>query len=227
MVEIRCADLDRLKGELAETGRITINSKLLPSAAKLYIARALGPVDTISEMVLPDNPLEIPTINDELYQNLIREARIEAENSPCWVTKVGCLILEGDQIIDRSHNRPVLKGSFCQGLEEQVKIEYVSALLEKGESLNFCQTIHDVEGAVARAARDGRSIGQKTWVLSLEPCDRCANALVVTEPKAVYFSLGIGRQRYYNSVGLERLVQAGIQTYFVEMPEENAEKIIK
>jgi len=91
---------------------------------------------------------------------------------------------------------------------------------ESGERLDFCQTIHDVEGVVAEAARDGRKISGLDWYLSFEPCDHCANALVKVEASQVYFTRHSLRGRYYSTTGTERVIDAGIPLYFVKMPQD-------
>ena len=212
---ITCANLEALRRELDDKGYIHISRNNPPTAAKLAIVRSLGSVGFVD---LPQDDIltKIPVVEDSIHCKFIVEALKEAELADCWVNKVGAVVA-GDnyQEIARGHNYRVLEGSFCQDLD--VDIAEVRGLILPGEKLDFCQAIHDVEGIVAKAARDGISIGGNVWYLSLEPCDRCANLLVAVEPKAVYFSYGLVSDRYVNSVGLERLMAAQIPTFFVRM----------
>lgn len=212
---IECARLDRLRRRIEHEGTLHLSSSI--SEAKLAIARSLGKVEVCS--VEPLSGLGIQAVALPEHWEFMRQARQEAQKSDCWMGKVGTVVVDTEgQIVAQGHNHPVIPGKFCRDLG--IDIEEVRKLLKPGERLDFCQNIHDVEGIVAEAARGSGGLRSKTWYLSLEPCDRCANHLVMVEPKAVYFSLGLGRERYYNSVGLERLVVAGVPTYFVCMPGE-------
>lgn len=218
MEVIKCANLDNLRDQLRRYGAITLDGTNLPSDAKLAIANHLGSIE-LTDTPLVEVPLVLPETGDFVHQRFIAEARIEAAKSICWVSKCGAIVVdECENIVMRDHNQPVIPGRHCEGLN--IDIKTVMAMLKQGERLDFCQTRHDVESIIAQAACYGSAIGGKRWYLSLEPCDRCANGLVGVKPEAVYFSTGVGREMYYNSDGLRRLVAAGVPTFFVKMPED-------
>lgn len=220
-MEIKCENLDRIRKQLEEIGVIQINKNNSLTEAKLAIVQSLGRV----EFVDGDETktwLDIQETSDPKHQKFIREAREEANKSICWVTKVGCVVVnKDDQIITRDYNKPVLPGKHCDGLD--INIDQIMSFLKPGERLDFCQTRHDVESAITQAAYDGFPLGHQRWYLSLEPCDRCANDLVGVKPEGVYFTAGVGRKKYYNSVGLERLLAAEVPVFFVRMPDDEKE----
>lgn len=216
-MEIKCVNLDLMRDQLAREGVIKLDRTNPPTQAKLAIARALGPVKLVDASEIETPKFEVPETDDSAHQQFIQIAREEAEKSTCWMNGSGALAVDDEgNVIARGHNHPVLSGKFCHDLP--ITFNEVRKLLKPGERLDFCQNIHDVVGTIAEAARDGRRIGGLRWYLSLEPCDNCANALVTVAPTAVYFSLGLDRARYYNSVGLQRLMMAEVPTYFVKMP---------
>lgn len=220
-MEIRCANLDFFRQQLKNDGVIRLSSGVTYPEAKLAILKSLGPVEFADLVEQPNQLPNILTTVNPIDRTLIYAARREAEKSPCWMGKVGCVVVnERAEIVTRGYNHPVTLGRNCEGLS--VNSKDIMTLLKPGERLDFCQAIHDVEGVVAAAARDGLRLGGMNWYLSLEPCDRCANLLVETRPRGVYFSLGAGRERYYNSVGVERLVTAAVPTYFVEMMDNES-----
>jgi len=217
--EIKCAHLDNLRQQVATQGVVLLDKNHPPTLAKRAIANALGPVKLVEMTAQKETGLVVPSVNKEAHQVFIREAQEEAKKSPCWVDGVGTIVVDDKgEIVTRGHNHPVVEGRSCKDLA--IDVASVRGLLEPGERLSFCQAIHDVTSIIAKAARDGVRLSGLNWYLSLEPCDNCANSLVMVEPKAVYFSLGVGRERYYNSVGLERLQAAKIPTFFVEIPNE-------
>lgn len=218
IIPVKCVNLDHLYAQLQEEGSIKVDANDPPSEAKLAILRSLGPVEFIEggELFVPSS--DIPTTSDPYHQMFIEEAHREAARTTCWMHGAGSVVVDDGNLVARGHNHPVLPGKFCEGLP--VTFNEVKNLLKPGERLDFCQTLHDVASVITDAARFGRRIGGMTWYLNMEPCDNCANALIAVEPKAVYFSLGVGRARYYNSVGLERLIAARVPTFFVEMPKD-------
>lgn len=221
--EIKCANLDNLRQQIAEQGAVLLDKNNPPTLAKRVIANALGPVKLVEVTRREKSGLIVPSVNTEAHQVFMREAQEEAKKSPCWVDGVGTIVVDNQgKIVARGHNHPVIGGRSCKDLA--IDVVSVRDLLEPGERLNFCQAIHDVTSIIAEAARDGRRLSGLDWYLSLEPCDNCANSLVMVEPRAVYFSLGVGRERYYNSVGLERLLAANIPTFFVEMSDNQNEQ---
>ncbi len=216
-LEVKCVNLDLLRAEQETRGSISIDPKT--SRAKLFIASKIGTVEIRYDEEV-GRKIEIPITEDPLHQRFMREALNTQDQSPCWYTKSGCVAVRNEEIIARGFSHPVLKGQFCQDLAIQPK--EVLDLLDKesGERLDFCQTIHDVEGVVAEAARDGRKISGLDWYLSFEPCDHCANALVKVEASQVYFTRHSLRGRYYSTTGTERVIDAGIPLYFVKMPQD-------
>lgn len=217
-MEIKCANLDLMRRQVAQKGFLEVNADV--SSAKLAIAQSLGPVQFVGSVKFPEQ-LNIPTTDLLSDQELIKQAREEAIKSTCWIGKVGCVVFtpKGGELVKISgHNHSVTPGKCCHDLE--IDISEVQKLLIPGERLDFCQAIHDVADVVAKAASLGVSIKGGIWGLSLEPCDNCANLLVATEAKQVYFSLGVGRQRYYNSAGLQRLLTNNIPVFQVRMTED-------
>lgn len=209
--EFICANLDSL------------SSETLPPPKNLTDAKNALYSDFLQHRVecLSTQSLKLQTTNHPLARHYIEMARQEALKSTCWADQVGAVVVDqsdsSPKIVAVGHNGPVVPGRFCAVLQSSP--QEIRSLLESGERLNFCQAIHDVASIVARAAAGGLALKHKTWYLSLEPCDNCANLLVATEPQAVYFSHGSDRQTYYDSIGLQRLLQAQIPTYFVESPE--------
>lgn len=218
-MEINCARLGFLQQQSIDEGVIRVGKDDPISPAKMAILKSLGPVEFVNEPLLVGQILDILDVDDHIHQHFIDEARKEAKKSTCWMGGVGCVVVNDDgEIVTRGHNHAVLLGEFCQHLE--IDIKKARTLLKTDERLDFCQAIHDVTGVIAKAAREGIKLGGCKWYLSLEPCDNCANSLVEVGAKEVYFSVGIGRERYYNSVGLARLVAAQIPTFFVMMKNE-------
>lgn len=211
---IRCRSLSFLRKTSTENGKITLPSTT--SSAKILIAESIGSV--VIDDQNPDTEVFIvPYTYDKKYQLLIQEAQSEAKNSPCFWRKAGCIIVNDNlEIILKSHNQPVIQGQNCKDLT--VTPEDISRKLRSSEWLNFCQAIHDVESAIATGAREGLALGDKTWFLNTEPCDRCANALIAVKAREVYFTIGDSMERpYYNSEGLFRLLKNNTPTFYVIM----------
>lgn len=203
--EFICANLDSLLGETNQSA-LSLAKRALHAD---FLQHRVEETAAVS--------LEVQISEDPIAKHYMELARIEASKSTCWADQVGAVVVdqseEEHKIIATGHNGPVLVGRFCSVLESLPN--EIRSLLEPGERLSFCQSIHDVAGIVARAAADGVALRRKNWYLSLEPCDNCANLLVVTKPEAVYFSQGSSRKNYYDSVGLQRLLQAQIPTFYV------------
>jgi deoxycytidylate deaminase len=218
--QVRCRSLAYLRQQVAETGKLVLPPGTIK--AKIAIAENIGPVDLVDSIT--GEKYFIPEIEDKTHQDFIQEARDTALNSPCWAGKVGAVVVNDEgQIEHRNFNKPIIPGQECENLE--LPVGEARALLQKGEMLNFCQAVHDVGGLVDEAAREGFSVGYKNWYLSLEPCDFCANSLINTRAKNVYFTTGVAdRKRYYNSEGLLRLAKSGIPTYYVRMEDRNGQK---
>lgn len=213
--EIRCNNLSNLFQESETRGFITLDSKKPPNEAQLAIIASLGKVQYSEESDVKS--LEVPVSNEAEDQYFIRQARAEAEKSPCWAGRVGSIVVDQEgKIVARGFNHPQVTENFCSQLN--LDPNEVRNLLKVGEKLDFCQAIHDVADVITSAANRGFSIRKMRWYLSLEPCPECATLLIGVEPETVYFSVGIGRTRYYNSHGLERLAAASIPLKHVEIP---------
>lgn len=218
-LEVNCASLPAIQAAI-ELGKVELDPDNKPNAAKLLVLNSLIGGQDVEVVLGGGEPsFSVPETDDPRHQGYIVEARLEAENSPCWVSKVGTVVFDDEGgVIARGHNQPVLKGDFCTKLS--VTSQEAMKILKAGERLDFCQAAHDVAVVVANASREQGGLKNRIWALTLEPCDNCANLLVLQEPKAVYYSLGVGRKRYYNSKGLGRLVEAEIPTYFVKMEDK-------
>lgn len=205
--EFICANLDYLRRNPDE-----VPTDLSLAKQRIYLdLLEIQPLDHINSRT------ELQYTSDLTHQGFIESARQEAMQSTCWADQVGTVVVDQDKIIARGHNGPVVPGIFCQVLTRDPN--EVRELLAPGEALYFCQGIHDVAVIIGRSASFGPTLISKKWYLSLEPCDNCANLLVVTRPEAVYFAEGERRRSYYNSRGVERLLMARIPTFYVTLDD--------
>lgn len=218
-LDISCAHLSLIKYQLATRGEVTIGNNRPQIRARVAILEEIAG-NKIRFVEEPTNfTQEIPEISDPIHQRRITMVRTVAQTAKCWWVQAGCMAVDDQgNVVAEGNSNPLLGESECSGLA--MNPQDAMSLLEPGERLLFCSGVHDVENMVTDAARGNGGLGHKTHYLSLEPCDRCASILTRLEPKAVYFSLGIGRKKYYNSLGLEFLQLANIPTFFVRMPEE-------
>lgn len=218
-LDVSCAHLDLMRWQMQAQGEVFITkSRPLIPARQAILEEIAGAsirfVDEVSNFAA-----EIPEVSDPKHQKLIGETRKESELTGCWWVQAGCIVTDRrGRIRRRAHNDPAVGKESCRILK--LPPDEVLQMLGPGERLEFCQGVHDVEIMTAQAAAGGGRLTNKNWYLSLEPCDRCAGILTRLEPDAVYFSIGQNRKRYYNSLGLERLVMANIPTFFVRMPGE-------
>jgi deoxycytidylate deaminase len=224
-LDISCAHLGLIREQLATEGIVTIgNVRPVIPARRAILEEIAGDrikfVDTKTDFTQ-----DIPETADPIHQERITRARTVAETqSRCWWVKVGSVVYDQDgNIVTESSNNPLRTDSDCADIQLKPAEAMAKLNKETEERLLFCSGVHDVENTVTAAAVGTGGLGDKLWYLSLEPCDRCAGILTRLNPKGVYFSLGLGRKKFYNSLGLEFLMVSKIPTYFVRMPGESRE----
>ncbi len=225
-IDVSCAHLDLMRQQLAETGQVTVTSSRPITPARRAIVESIAGNKIVFRGADHNFSFDVPRVEDPLSVSLMESARKEADNSPCWLRKVGCVLTDRrNRVVSKTHNRPTLEGEFCQTLD--LSPVDVMKLLGKDasgepERLNFCQGIHAEELALVLGNRPGRSALGKHWVLSLESCDRCAGQIIHSQPLSFSFSNPKrgqgGSQVYYNSLGLERLLMANVPVRYVSMP---------
>lgn len=134
---------------------------------------------------------------DERY---LRMARIWAENSYCKRRKVGALLVKDGAIISDGFNgTPSGFENICED-ENNVSKPYV---------------LHAEANAITKIARSSQNSDGSTLYVTASPCIDCAKLIIQSGIHRVVYG-----EKYRLDDGIRLLERAGIETTFVEIPNQ-------
>ncbi len=134
---------------------------------------------------------------DERY---LRMARIWAENSYCKRRKVGALLVKDGAIISDGFNgTPSGFENICED-ENNVSKPYV---------------LHAEANAITKIARSSQNSDGSTLYVTASPCIDCAKLIIQSGIRRVVYG-----EKYRLDDGIRLLERAGIETTFVEIPNQ-------
>ena len=133
-------------------------------------------------------------------------ARIWAENSYCKRRKVGALIVQEKMIISDGYNgTPSGFENICEDDDHKTK-PYV---------------LHAEANAITKVAKSNNSSENATLYVTTSPCLECAKLIIQSGISRVVYS-----DKYRIEDGLRLLERAGIEIVFIDLNEEQRNKIL-
>jgi dCMP deaminase len=139
-------------------------------------------ISTTESIVRPDRMIS----TDELDNQYVRMADIEAQKSPDWWRQVGALARKNDTVIDITHNTPLPSEYTLNALGDP------RSNFDAGETQykDLGKCIHAEAHLIARAARNGTSLDGASVYVTTFPCPACAKLLVQAGIQTVYYRDG-------------------------------------
>lgn len=133
-------------------------------------------------------------------------ALIWAENSYCKRRQVGALIVQGKMIISDGYNgTPSGFENICEDEDNKTK-PYV---------------LHAEANAITKVAKSNNSSENATLYVTTSPCLECAKLIIQSGIRRVVFS-----EKYRIEDGLRLLERAGVEIFFMDLNEEQRNKIL-
>jgi dCMP deaminase len=133
-------------------------------------------------------------------------ARIWAENSYCKRRKVGALIVQEKMIISDGYNgTPSGFENICEDDDNKTK-PYV---------------LHAEANAITKVAKSNNSSENATLYVTTSPCLECSKLIIQSGIRRVVYS-----DKYRIEDGLRLLERAGIEIVFIDLSEEQRNKIL-
>jgi dCMP deaminase len=133
-------------------------------------------------------------------------ARIWAENSYCKRRRVGALIVQEKMIISDGYNgTPSGFENICEDDDNKTK-PYV---------------LHAEANAITKVAKSNNSSENATLYVTTSPCLECAKLIIQSGIRRVVYC-----EKYRIEDGLRLLERAGIEIVFIDLDEEQRNKIL-
>jgi dCMP deaminase len=155
---------------------------------------------------------------DEHFLNL---TELVGEMATCDRGRTACVIVRGETVVS---------SGFAHAPSEQASCDKVGHLFQQvvGQDglvhVHCIRTIHSVQDAIAKAARNGISVGGATVYCTMEPCRSCALLLVAAGVSRV-----VAKYRYHDGIAARTIFRdAAIELLsMLEMTPDYAEQIIE
>ncbi|MFA6300869.1 MAG: deaminase [Candidatus Paceibacterota bacterium] len=135
----------------------------------------------------------------------IAEAYKEAKKSTDWWRRVGAVLVKGNKVVLRGHNRGVPDDY------TSYQVGNIRDFIKAGEKQELSSTIHAEQKIVAEAAQKGISLkGTKLYITHF-PCPVCAKLIMFSGIKKCFFVEGAS-----NLDGGKMLKLAGVDLFVVD-----------
>lgn len=142
-----------------------------------------------------------PTMKDTFAAIL---TTLESRSS-CRRLKVAALLVKDDRIISMGWNGTLTKHTHCT---EHFSKHTEEEFLKEHHAWSLKNELHAELNAIAFAAKQGISTDGSNLFVSISPCINCANLIIASGVKRVYYKLMYDR----STDGLDQLINAGIYT---------------
>lgn len=130
----------------------------------------------------------------------LRMARIWSENSYCTRRKVGALLIKDKMIISDGYNgTPSGFPNICEDSNNRT-LPYV---------------LHAEANAITKVAKSNNSSEGSTLYVTDSPCIECAKLIIQAGIKRVVYS-----KLYHSSEGIDLLKEAGVETEYLPITDE-------
>ena len=142
-------------------------------------------------------------LEDEI---MMKEAYKEAEKSTDWWRRVGAVLVKGNKVILRGHNRGI-PNDYTPYQVGNVR-DYVKA----GERQELSPSIHAEQNIIAEAAKKGISLENTKLYITHFPCPMCTQLIMFSGIKKCCFVEGAS-----NLKGEEMLKLAGVDLFAIKL----------
>lgn len=122
---------------------------------------------------------------DELDDELMAQAQVEADKSHDWWRQIGAIATKGGKPLISVHNQPLLAEDYTVNVFGDPRSNF-----DAGEHIELVKTIHAEARVIAEAARRGISLQGASMYVTTFPCPVCAKSIAAAGIKKVYYRDG-------------------------------------
>ena len=125
---------------------------------------------------------QILWVDDKWHNYFCRLTLEVASMSTCLRRNVGCVIINGKQVVSTGYNGVPSGVPHCEKCPREG--------LPSGTGLELCRASHAEQNAVAQAAKHGIALDGCTAYVNLQPCNNCMKSLINAGIKKVVYMDG-------------------------------------
>lgn len=128
------------------------------------------------------------------HRQMMKIAEAEAVFSADWFRRVGCVLVLGDQLALKAHNKrmPTAQDTWMVG-DPRLYIPYLTAT-------ELRTVLHGEQVIIARAAREGIATAGASLYVSVFPCPDCLNVIAEAGISRIYYRTGYAQLPTVNDV---------------------------
>lgn len=150
---------------------------------------------------------QVETTEDYLDIWFMKQAQLLTSESSCWYRPTACLFVRGFGVIATGVSQNSW-GTDCKNLS----LRPTDVSLSPGTRIMFCNAIHAEIDALAKAAKEGKSLDGTRGYVTTCPCEECAKPMIEAGVKKVVFAA-----EYVDREGVRLLKSNGIKVRRVEI----------
>lgn len=150
---------------------------------------------------------QVETTEDYLDIWFMKLAQLLTPESSCWYRPTACLFVRGFDVVVTGVSRNSW-GTDCKNLS----LRPTDISLSPGTRIMFCNAIHAEIDALAKSAKEGKSLDGTRAYITTCPCEECAKPIIEAGVKEIVFAA-----EYVDREGVRLLENNGVKARRVEI----------